>query len=260
MPQFQPNRLAARGDQDLIDEIKRVAETNFGNQRPKRREFDQHSRVHSTTLRKRFGSWESAMLRAGFSPRKAIGTDEMKADLVRMKDRCKGQYFTQNFYEMNGGRYRPKLLKRSFGYPNWQALLQGVLSLRKTSRIIVIRARPAARTNKQLFDELRRVWDLLGRRPSTTEFQAMGRIGRRAYEKQFGSWVKSIEEFCRQSGYSIQGQKGLQVNLAILQSELRTIAANVPGSVLEYSTYAKCGGNVFDWDFSKPLRLLEACR
>jgi hypothetical protein len=245
MAQFQPKRLASYSDHDLINEIKRVAQTFFNDRCIKREEFDRHSRVHSSTVRKRFGSWTNAMQKAGYLRRsERTAVEDLKHDLLRMKQLSKGNYFTQQFYEENGGRFHPRTLMRGLGYPNWSALLDGALSLRnlERKRVVVQKRRPAPPTDLDLLEELRRVWDLHGRRPSYTEFQREGRLPVSRYESRFGSWVTTVEIFCAKFAYPIKAGKGSHVTKAMLKAELQSIAEKSKGPRLDHPTYLKLGG------------------
>lgn len=68
MPNFELNRLSARDDASLLDEIRRVSKRIPG-EKFSRVQFNELSRVHSSTLEKRFGSWRKALEAAGLALR-----------------------------------------------------------------------------------------------------------------------------------------------------------------------------------------------
>ncbi len=64
--QFELNRLADYSDESLIEELQKVAKT-VNSSRLSVKHFDENSKVHSTTIRKRFGSWGKALEKAGLA-------------------------------------------------------------------------------------------------------------------------------------------------------------------------------------------------
>src|SRR5712692_2825635 len=65
---FELNRLLSYEDADLVAEIRRVAGV-VGERPLTAAEFDKHAKVHSSTVRKRFGGWAEALAAAGMRER-----------------------------------------------------------------------------------------------------------------------------------------------------------------------------------------------
>lgn len=102
MTRYEPNRLEAYTDEQILLEIRRVVSEVFGGKCPKQKEFDRQSRVHSATIRDHFGSWAKAIEQAGFAPsRRALErpTNEsaVAQDLNRFKEKSNGRYFSESF-------------------------------------------------------------------------------------------------------------------------------------------------------------------
>lgn len=241
---FKPNRLTSYTNEAIITEIKRVASKYFGGKCPKTTEFNKYGRVKVNTVIRRFGSWPNAMREAGFKyERRIIDTSDLIQDLKKIKNLNEGKYFTQDFYINNAGKYSPETLKKRLGYSTWPRMLEGLLSLKKQTRVIrVPKCNQKPLTEKQLFTELKRVWDALGTRPSYTEFRRQGRFGTKVYERRFGSWRNAIEKFCSKYGYNFQGTKGSFATRKILLAELREIATRSDSDILDFQTYKQCGG------------------
>lgn len=55
--------------------------------------------------------------------------------------------------------------------------------------------RKAKITNEELFLEIEKVWDRLGRQPQYKEMERFGTFSLKPYENKFGSWIKAVEEF-----------------------------------------------------------------
>ncbi len=243
MNNFEPNRLTNYSDEAIIAEIKRVVSTYFMNKAPKTGDFNRYSRVHTSTIIKRFGSWPEAMKKGGFPyERGPINSIDLTKDLNKIKDLNQGKYFTQTFYVKNGGKYSVETLKKRLGHNSWQNLLENVLSLKKQPKIIkIIKPKPRGFTEEELFLEMSRVWGKFGRRPSYDEFRDNSNISMRVYERKFGTWKKSVEVFCLKFGYDIKGLVG-QATPELLLSQLKTIAEKNKLKVLKFSAYKKYGG------------------
>ena len=120
---FEQDFLTDRSDESLLAEIRRVAEL-LGKTSLTRTEFNQHGKVSSSAIEKRFGTWNEALLRAGLeqSVRRDIPTEE-------------------------------------------------------------------------LFDDIERVWNELGRRPTYDEFSKLSRFSVRPLVDRFGGFMKALEAF-----------------------------------------------------------------
>jgi hypothetical protein len=81
MPSFELETLTEYDDQSLIAEHRRVA-TIIPHGKPKRSEFDRLSKVHSSTLHHRFGTWRKALIVAGLGERFDDSTEAWSRDEV----------------------------------------------------------------------------------------------------------------------------------------------------------------------------------
>jgi hypothetical protein len=255
---FEPNRLTSYDEASILSEIRRVVQSYFDGRVPRKADFDRHSRVKSWAIRRRFGSWANAIQRAGFAYEGVnyAGTDlrrskfvkaEMVRDLQRVKDLNEGYYFTQAYYQRHGGRYAVKTLKKYFGCC-WPELLEATLVIspphvvRTPKSPTQPRKRVSEFSRNDLFVELKRVWDSLGRRPLYAEFKRLGKIGVKVYEREFGSWTSAIEWFSAAPGYSMQGSPGAQTTGELLLADLRAIVQRSSGQFLTFKKYRETGG------------------
>ncbi len=223
---FEPNRLTSYTNEAIIAEIKRVAKKYFGNKCPKTTDFNKYGRVKVNTIIRRFSSWSNAMKESGFAyERRIIEKSDLIEDLKKIKKMNQDKYFTFDFYTNKGGKYSSETLKKRLGYSTWPSMLEGVLTLKKQTKVIIVsKLNQKQLTEKHLFTELKRVWDALGRRPSYAEFRKQGRIGTKVYERKFGTWRNAIERFCSKYRYNFQGTKGSLATKEILLAELRRVA------------------------------------
>lgn len=126
---YDVKRLSDYSDESLFDELRRVAKIlgkEIGQEGPSVREFDQYSKTSSNTIRRRFGSWNSFLRKAGFLINQDINTSD-----------------------------------------------------------------------EELFAEIEKVWNKLGRQPSYREMNRFGNFSAKRYASRFGSWIKALEEFTR---------------------------------------------------------------
>ena len=98
--QFELKRLPDYSDEALISEILRVAEL-VHHTTISCTEFRKHSRVHPSTIAKRFGSWGQAMSAAGLSDRfdssnKAVSKEDIIAELQKVSKQLGVQSFSRS--------------------------------------------------------------------------------------------------------------------------------------------------------------------
>ncbi len=248
--QFQVSGLPCYGDTELLEEVRRVVEEEFAGVPPNPTMFAQHSRVSVSTLRKRFGgSYASALAKAGFNYT-PVGVDppldQVKDNLLQVLRRSGGERFSQGFYVSHGGTFRLGLVKRLFG-GTWNSVMIGI-GARPKPRIIHIgriaqqRRLNAQQTEVDVFSELRRVWQLVGRRPTQTEFYNLTSISPSVCYRLFGSWKKTVEAYSRANGILLQKRPRTRVTPDILLNELRVVGSKRPNDLLTYNDYKQRGG------------------
>lgn len=142
---YKINRLSDYSDDSLLNELKRVA-NQIGKDTLTQKEFNLHSKTNHSTIVKRFGSWNTALKKAGLH----VG-------------------------------------------------------------------RKANIPTEELFSEIDKVWDRLGRQPQYKEMERYGRFSLKPYEKKFGSWMKAVEEFVKW-----KNEKG-----PIVEKELNSISPDI---------------------------------
>jgi hypothetical protein len=203
-PTFQPNRLRTYSRPAPIDEIKRVVAAHFVSLRPTHKEFNQFSRVHSTTVVKEFGSWAEAMRAAGFEfsrstlrpadveddPRK-ITADLLMKELKSIAHKHHGGAFQYEDYKRLGGKRARGTFCKYLG--GWRRAVASI-GLRDGFS----RPRPDLRTymDEDYFAEMQRLWEMLGRQPTVKEMRDGGKISPQSFQQRFGSWMSAVHSFC----------------------------------------------------------------
>src|SRR5437899_1382997 len=85
MPTFELKRLLSYDDEALVAELRRVAGL-VNSPFLTKKAFDQHSKVHSSTVRDRFGSWQQALTRAGLDGRSTQSPEALRIINRRFSD------------------------------------------------------------------------------------------------------------------------------------------------------------------------------
>ncbi|MEI7482861.1 MAG: HNH endonuclease [Elusimicrobiota bacterium] len=255
--QFKPKRLSGYTEADIIQEIKRVVLEEYKGVVPTRKEFARVARLHLSTVWTKFGSYEEAVRKAGFTYTEKYSIEQVKSNLCEVLKRADGYCFTYDFYRKNGGVYSVKTVK-SILRTSWEGVLTAI-GAKKCPRIIHVQVSAHAQRRKaftnltedDLFKEIDRIWQLKNRRPTYDEFHKLSSLGIRTYERRFGSWIKAIEAFCRANRIPIQGKGGTWVTKEILFNELKNISAKVPKVSFTYPVYKANGGTYSNGCFNK---------
>ena len=183
-------------DEELIEDVKRVADL-LKKESLSCKDYSSHGRFSYGTLRNRFGSWNEVLRRAGLSVEKGrlklhdyCESDEVFfADLRRVAKLMGRVYVTRTEYEKHG---RFNYGERTKKYGGWGSLLK-VAGLEQTP------FRTGSKqmySEKELFEEIERVWIKLGRQPSSTDFEKNEfKYGRNTFLRRFGGWRKALEAF-----------------------------------------------------------------
>jgi len=189
MQQFELDRLTSYDDDSLRQEVRRVAALVPGRTLTEA-EFNEHGRVHSSTLRKRFGSWRDTLDSASLGERYDGRTDtKHREDVLAEIRRVAGELGTphlrhREFIESSGITDRP--IRRLFG--SWRRALEAA-ELEQT-------ALGKRYTDEACFENLLAVWSHYGRTPRHSEMsKAPSRVGPKAYTRRWGTWRKALLAF-----------------------------------------------------------------
>lgn len=251
---FVPTRLLDYSEQSILAEIRRVVLEECGGIVPERDRFEKLARVSHWTIAKRFGSYTNGIQQAGFSlhrqiPRPIVTKEQVEVSLLEVLKRAGGHCFSQSFYRRNGGTFCEETIKRRFGLPNWQAVMEALGAKKKDCvRHIVVSPRAQRRrlladlSDTDLLNEIGRVWRENRRRPTYAEFQQASRFGIRVYETRYGSWTKAVGAFCGANQIEVQGLARTRPTKNMLLAELHSVQSKHPEAILTYNSYRAQGG------------------
>ena len=183
--------LGDLSDTDLLNEIGRVWREN--GRRPRYAEFQQASRFGIRVYETRYGSWTKAVgafcdanqIEVQGLARARPTKDMLLAELRSVHRRHPEAILTYSSYEAQGGTYSRGVFTARLG--GWTAAVNAVGG---------ISGEQARHSKAELFDEIQRLWELLGRQPKQVEMSRQGSISPKCYVREFGSWTKAIHAFC----------------------------------------------------------------
>ena len=170
---------------ELVAELRRLGGDD--DEPPTAAEMRAEGAYWARTYRDRFGSWNEALEAAGFTPdargtststpsRAALTTElqELASELDRRPRKA----------DMRAdGRYSPHTYATVF--ESWSAAVEAAGFDPQTISNEV--------SDDALLDEIRRMADELGKRPSAREMDDEGRYATATYQRRFGSWSKALE-------------------------------------------------------------------
>ncbi|MBQ7424520.1 MAG: HNH endonuclease [Prevotella sp.] len=184
-------------DEELIADVKRVAE-KLQKESLSCKDYTEHGKYSYPTVKNRFGSWNEVLRRAGLSVEKGrlknhdyCESDEMLfKDMRRVAELLGRNYITGAEYDEYGKYNRGERAKK---YGGWNGTLIAA-GLEQTP----FRTGPKrSYSDKELFDEMERIWIKLEHQPTVADFRSKGisMINAKPYLNRFGSWRKALEAF-----------------------------------------------------------------
>lgn len=188
---FELQTLENYSDESLLGELRRVAGAVEG-QRLTIERFNTLSRVHSTTLRRRFGSWQAALDKAGISeeiaPRyRVLSREEVIHALRTYANEHPGVSITRDSFAERLGVDANNLTRR-FG--KWGNMLSE----------IGVDPVPLGRryTDDECFENILALWTHYGRQPRFGELkQSPSIVGPKAYVRRWGGWRAALSAFVK---------------------------------------------------------------
>ena len=156
--------------------------------------YEESGQYSFVTYCRRFGSWKSALLRAGLEPAHFmnVSKETLLADIVRVAKKLNTERLRANEYFLHG-KYSRKVIYRHFG--RWQTATEA-------AKLVPVIQRP--RSLEEMLENLKEVWMKLGRQPRYEEMKPpMSRFGASAYAYRFGSYHRAIEVFVESTGGAV---------------------------------------------------------
>jgi hypothetical protein len=198
-------KLASLTNSQLINELGRVWQAC--GKCPTRPQFDQASEFKAALYERRFGSWSKAIAAyckaTGHSAPKLNGVpigwtldgklqtsdvaskEVLLEELRRISNSLGDMQLTYMVYKKLGGAYHIATFQNHFG--RWENAVKaiGITPVRRSSY-----------TREELFDEMQRLWEYLGRQPTFGEMEKLGKITPVIYHRKFKGWTNAVHAFC----------------------------------------------------------------
>lgn len=217
---FELTKLVEYTDEALLAELRRVAAA-IGGDRLTQKRFLELSRVHVTTIRNRFGSWQTALDLAGIdeavAPRfKPISRNDLVAALHSYAKELPGASPTVQEIASRMGVHHATLTGK-FG--TWRSLLReaGLAPVPLGRRY----------TDEECFENIVALWTYYGRQPNFAELnQPPSGVGSKAYVRRWGGWRAALGAFI---GH-VNKPTAIDADSFATSDELPGPVANVPSS------------------------------
>jgi len=190
-------------DEAIIAEIRRV-DAIVGEKFLTAADFNKHGKIHSSTIRRRFGGWKNTLEKAGIGGKysgvavsgkmksqsaKNLTDEQILSELKRIAKELNHDYVTQE--EVNS---HSKIIAASAVIYRFGSWLQGLekAGLKKSDAYRI------KSSENELFENILNVWTHYGRQPFYSEMgKAPSTISAGTYESRFGSWRKALEAFVK---------------------------------------------------------------
>lgn len=199
--------------EELLIDLKSVA-INLNQQSISIKEYAKHGKYSPQTLKKRFGSWKNAIIKAGLRESKrswggslmetSIPEKNIINDLIRVSHLVNGHSLTLEEYKKHGN-YSTSAVSKRWG--NWNKAKE------KAGLPI---GRLYNTSDEEYFLNLANLWQKLGRQPKYQEVTSpLSKLHVSSYERKYGSWRGALEafvEYMNNENYN-KGIKSIEENL-----------------------------------------------
>lgn len=185
-------------DEELLNDILRVAKM-YDKDRLSQSEYNKYGKYHSSTIGKRFGGWNAAVMKIGLNPchtgnqkHDICETDgDFFADMRQIAISLNKDSITTGEY-MEYGRYNRSSMIRRYG--SWDTILK-LAGFESTSYRL---GKGKEISNEELFQDIERVWIKLGRQPTITDVKnGEFSFGQNTFVRRFGGWRGTLEAFVK---------------------------------------------------------------
>jgi hypothetical protein len=179
-------------DEEILDNIRLVADS-LDTDYLSISLYKKHGKYSQTAIQGHFGTWKSAVILAGLrhqrndSELKLIKDEDYFQDIRRVSSEIAKDTVPYEEY-IKRGKYSAEYIFTRFG--KWNDFLnQAGLKCTGFSKEKI--------TEEQCFDEIERIWRILGRQPTSTDIIKSGisNYSIDTFKRRFGGWRKALEAF-----------------------------------------------------------------
>lgn len=185
-------------EEELLEDLKRVAEI-IGTGRLSRSDYQKHGKFGTTTIERRFGGWNSAIIRIGLvvietgNQKRETLVDENSffEDMRQVAVDLGKESITTGEYDQFGRFSRSGCCRK---YGSWDILLQKA-GLKSTPYRL---GKGKEISDEELFQDIERVWIKLGRQPTINDVKnGEFNFAQNTFTRRFGGWRGALEAFVK---------------------------------------------------------------
>jgi len=196
-------------DKDLIEDLVLVAH-KYKKQSLTYSEYEVYGKYASCTIRRRFGSWKSALDKAGLKyTRKncknhecCVSEDDFIRDVKNVANLLGNNSVTYSEYQKYG-KYDIKKMTKKLG--GWNCVLQ--LAQLESTKYKTGKGKSIS--SKDLLLEIEAMWVKLGRQPTTSDVKkGVSKYSLNSYTRRFGSWNMALKTFVTQINLEKDDEEG----------------------------------------------------
>ena len=175
-------------DQEFILDVQETAK-RLGKDTLTGEEYSLHGKYHSSTLTRRFGSWKKVLEKCsletqGHNFKYDFSDEDVVIDLKRVAEITGTETPTAREYNSHGRYYSTTLIRR---YGTWSNILELAGMKANLNRNF---------SDEQMFEEIERIWVVLGRQPTTTDIKkGISKYSLNSYARRFGGWRNALQAF-----------------------------------------------------------------
>lgn len=190
-------------DEEILNDIKETSE-RFNQDYISISFYKKYGKYSQTAIQNHFGTWRNALRLAGLrternsSELKLISDDEYFTDLRRVAKIIGENTVPYDEYRKHG-KYSAEHIFHRFKKWNTALELAGLCSTGFSKDKI---------TQQECFDEIERIWRLLGRQPTSTDIisKNVSKYSIDTFKRRFGGWRKALEAFVEYINESEQSE------------------------------------------------------
>lgn len=189
--QYTPPPNSPVATEDIIADIKSVS-VSLNGENITIKNYTKLGKYSHTTVKRRFGNWNNAKIKAGLAVSDCIPMNADKEDLIadlKIVSSLLNQTNLSYAIYSKKGKYSKQLFKSRFG--NWN-------TAKKEAGLAVSERKPATHTNRNATDEdliadLKRVSTLLNQsKMSYAIYSSDGKYSKQLFKSRFGKWNDAL--------------------------------------------------------------------
>ena len=208
-------------DEELVADVRRVA-AKLGRDTLTAKEYAAHGKYSRGTMLRRFGPWRNVLERCSLETHKHnhkydFSDEDMIADIKRVADVLGVATISAREYSIYG-KYHASTLINNRG--PWNKILELAAMKPILNRNF---------SNEDLFEEIERIWIMLGRQPTATDIKrGVSKYSLNTYARRFGGWRKALEAFVNFINSDDPPREGSD----LVEKDAGTVSDVIPGGFI----------------------------